>query len=301
MAPVMKHAKTRKGKKFLENRQPKFVENDKQALIAKGGKCSEVVSQALAELYALKKPLAQQLKQKNPFHLFEDETGLLKLAQKMDTSLFVFGTHSKKHPGCLIFGRLFDHQLLDMVEMSIKKFVSSSTFNSGGVTFGCKPAILLQGKLFEENETMKRWGNLMVDWFRGPAVESVRLQGLEMVISLTATSEEEVLFRVYKTRLLKSSDSTTPRVELIEMGPNIDFAVGRNKFATHDYFKSALEKPREVKAKPKNKNVSHDVFGTKVARIHVGRQQLDDIPTRRVRALKKKIEGAKSTRIMEEE
>lgn len=63
MAPMMKHAKTRKGKKFLENRQPKFVENDKQALIAKGGKCSEVVSQALAELYALKKPLAQQLKQ----------------------------------------------------------------------------------------------------------------------------------------------------------------------------------------------------------------------------------------------
>jgi ribosome production factor 2 len=47
----------------------------------------------------------------------------------MDTSLFVFGTHSKKHPGSLIFGRLFDHQLLDMVEMSIKKFVSSSTFN----------------------------------------------------------------------------------------------------------------------------------------------------------------------------
>lgn len=160
-----------------------------------------------------------------------------------------------------------------------------------------------------------------------------------MVISLTATSEEEVLFRVYKygltptvepnissetipyfrTRLLKSSDSSTPRVELVEMGPNIDFAVGRNKFATHDYFKSALEKPREVKvcclrcqnvgqrlwvvfqSKPKNKNVSHDVFGTKVARIHVGRQQLDDIPTRRVRALKKKIEGAKSSRMMEEE
>ena len=63
MAPVMKHAKTRKGKKYLENRQPKFIENDKQVLIAKGGKCSEAVSQALTELYALKKPLARQLKQ----------------------------------------------------------------------------------------------------------------------------------------------------------------------------------------------------------------------------------------------
>jgi ribosome production factor 2 len=62
MAPMMKHAKTRKGKKYLENRQPKFFENDKQVLIAKGGKCSEMVSLALAELYALKKPLAQQLK-----------------------------------------------------------------------------------------------------------------------------------------------------------------------------------------------------------------------------------------------
>lgn len=54
--------KTRRGKKVLESRDPKVVENDKTALIVKGGKTSEDVSQALAALYALKKPLALQLK-----------------------------------------------------------------------------------------------------------------------------------------------------------------------------------------------------------------------------------------------
>ncbi len=62
MAPTLKRAKTQRGKRFLEQRQSKVVENDKQALIARGGKCSELVSKALSDLYALKKPLAQQLK-----------------------------------------------------------------------------------------------------------------------------------------------------------------------------------------------------------------------------------------------
>lgn len=61
-----------------------------------------------------------------------------------------------------------------------------------------KPCIILQGSLFETDETLKRLGNLMVDWFRGAKAECVRLQGIELVISLTAVAEERVLFRVYR-------------------------------------------------------------------------------------------------------
>lgn len=55
-------AKTRRGKMFLQDRAPKVIENDKNTLIVKGGKTSELVSKALIELYQLKKPLAQNMK-----------------------------------------------------------------------------------------------------------------------------------------------------------------------------------------------------------------------------------------------
>ena len=41
------------------------------------------------------------------------------LSQKNDASLFAFGTHSKKRPHNLVFGRLFDHHILDMVETGV--------------------------------------------------------------------------------------------------------------------------------------------------------------------------------------
>lgn len=57
---------------------------------------------------------------------------------------------------------------------------------------------MLQGTQFETDGTLQRVGNLMVDWFRGTAATSIRLQGLELIISLTAKSEDEIAFRVYK-------------------------------------------------------------------------------------------------------
>lgn len=69
-------AKTRRGKRFLENRQPKVIENDKMALIIKGGKTNEKVTSALADLYALKKPLALHLKR----YLFRSNCSLFYLS-----------------------------------------------------------------------------------------------------------------------------------------------------------------------------------------------------------------------------
>lgn len=112
--------------------------------------------------------------------------------------MFLFGSNSKKHPDSLIFGRLFDYQLLDMVDLKMKSFVSSKEFDAPGPTLCSKPCIMLQGTLFETDENLKRIGNLMVDFFRGPTVSTVRLQGLELIISLTAVSEKEISFRVYR-------------------------------------------------------------------------------------------------------
>uniref|UniRef100_A0A0N5ARI4 Ribosome production factor 2 homolog n=1 Tax=Syphacia muris TaxID=451379 RepID=A0A0N5ARI4_9BILA len=306
MTSLVRKPKTRRGKRFLQNREPHIIENDKNALIIKGGKTTEIVTNILTDIFALKKPLAQQLKRKNPFHLFDDDTPLEKFSTKYDSSLFLFGSNSKKHPNSLIFGRMYDYHVLDMVELRVEDYKSAQEFpvqlfpfSNPGIfasekyylltwtmkgMLGAKPCLVLQGTSFESDETMRRLGNLMIDWFRGPVVGKVRLQGLEIVISLTAV-EKTLFFRVYKA-CLKKSGTTTPRIELLEIGPRITFSVQRTKLATDSLFKSALKQPKQLTVK-KRKNMSTDVFGTKLGRIHVGKQSLDGFQTRKVKALRK--------------
>ncbi|VDN59316.1 unnamed protein product [Dracunculus medinensis] len=271
---------TRRGKKFLMNREPKIIENDKMAFIIKGGKTNSIVSSALREFYLLKKPLVQQLKKKNPYHPFEDDTSIEKFSMKFDSSLFLFGSNSKKHPNSLIFGRMYDYHILDMVELRIEKFVPHAIL-------GEKPCIILQGDSFE-SDPFRRIGNLMVDWLRGSVVNSIRLEGLETVISLTAIFDK-ILFRVYRI-CLKNSTSDVPRVELLESGPRIDFSVQRMKLASENLLKTALKQPKQLIAKPR-KNLSNNVFGTKLARVHVGNQNIDALQTRKVKALKRNKEN----------
>ena len=59
------------------------------------------------------------LRRHNAVHPFEDATPMEFLSQKNDASLFAFGTHSKKRPHNLVFGRLFDNHILDMVETGV--------------------------------------------------------------------------------------------------------------------------------------------------------------------------------------
>jgi ribosome production factor 2 len=56
---------------------------------------------------------------------------------------------------------------------------------------------MLQGLNFESDDVFKKIGNMFVDFFRGPIISKVRLQGLEMVIALTAT-EDRIFLRTYR-------------------------------------------------------------------------------------------------------
>ena len=55
----------------------------------------------------MKKPHAVMMNKKNDFRPFEDETTIEKLSKKMDASLFLFGSHSKKRPNNIVIGMLF--------------------------------------------------------------------------------------------------------------------------------------------------------------------------------------------------
>ncbi|VDN29115.1 unnamed protein product [Cylicostephanus goldi] len=152
---------------------------------------------------------------------------------------------------------------------------------------------------------MKRIGNLLVDFFKGPTVEMVRLQGLELLISFTA-KENMIYMRVYRVLLMKSA-TNVPRVELLEMGPSIDFKVDRTKLASDDLFKAACKKPKALMVSSRvcmhlmffqakrRKNMSEDVFGNQLARVHIGKQNTDAIQTRKVKALRKTKAAAPSS------
>ncbi|XP_048768209.1 ribosome production factor 2 homolog [Ostrea edulis] len=276
--------KTQQGKRFLEKREPKLTENDKQTMFIKGGNTSVTVSQVLTELYMLKKHNSVSYKRKNILRPFEDETPLEFFAKKTDASLFLFGSHNKKRPNNLVLGRFFDFHILDMIELGLEKFVSMADFHGGKCSEGTKPCLMFAGETFEQDVEYRRLKNLFIDFFRGPVVTQVRLAGLEHVILITAAAGGKILLRNYRV-LLKKSGSRTPRVELEEIGPSLDLVIRRTKLASDDLYKRALKQPKTIKPK-KKKNVSHDAFGSKLGNIHMQKQNLDKLQTRKMKGLK---------------
>ncbi|XP_060084935.1 ribosome production factor 2 homolog isoform X2 [Ylistrum balloti] len=276
--------KTQKGKRFLEGREPKITENTKNAIFVKGGNTSMTVTQAMKELYLLKKPNAVSYKRKNILRPFEDETPLEFFAKKSDAALFAFGCHSKKRPDNLILGRMFDFHILDMFELGIENFKSMYELQGAKCNMGSKPCLLFAGEAFDQDLEHKRLKNLFIDFFRGPVVSQVRLAGLEHVIQVTAL-DGKVQLRNYKI-LMKKSGSNTPRVELEDMGPSFDFVIRRTKLASDDLYKRSLRQPKTAKPR-KIKNISHNPFGSKLGRIHMDKQDLGKLQTRKMKGLKK--------------
>ena len=251
--------KTQKGKRALEEREPKAVENTKTALFVRGTNCSDRVMKCMkgeiiiilyilvtcntlsADLSSMKKPHAVSYNQKNEIRPFEDVTKLEFFCKKNDSSLFMLGNHNKKRPHNIILGRMFDYHLLDMFELGLESFSSLQDFKNSKVTSGSKSGLLFAGEQFADtsNEEFQRLKSLLIDFFRGPEVDNVRLAGIEHILQFTAL-EKKVLVRSYKIKLSKSS-TKYPRVELEEIGPSLDLVVRRNQMASEDLFKTACK------------------------------------------------------------
>lgn len=70
------------------------------------------------------------------------------------------------------------------------------------------------------------------------------------------------------------------------LGPRVDFIVRRSKLPSEDLMKQACRKPKELKVSIK-KNVSVDGLGTIHGRVHIGKQDINKIQTRKMKGLKK--------------
>ncbi|CAH0399850.1 unnamed protein product [Chilo suppressalis] len=296
--PVMQRIKkptTRKGKKVLLSKEPKPIEGPKQCIVMQGRNPSERTRKILKDIYDLKKPDAAYLTRKNDFVPFEDASLIEKMCNKKDAALFGVGSHSKKRPHNIVLGRTFDYNVLDMIELGAENFKSMSEFQNMKILTGLKPCLLFNGPAWELNEDLKRLKSLFTDFFHREKVETIRLQGLEHALSFTATDNNMIYVRSYRIQL-KKSGQRTPRVELEEIGPSIDFKLRRTKLAANDLYKEACRVPREAKSGVK-KNISRDAFGSKLGRIHMGKQDINKLQTRKMKGLKKTPEEQKAMRL----
>lgn len=288
--------KNARSKRALEKKEPKLVENVKQALFIPGANSNQVLHDAMVDLAALKKPDCKRFQKKNDVRPFEDSASLEFFAEKNDTSLLVLGTSNKKRPNNLTFARTFSYKIYDMIELRLENFKFLKDFRKSTFQVGMKPMFSFQSPLFESHPTYIQIKSLFLDFFRGQITDQLDLTGLQHVISLSTEETVEegkplplVYFRVYLLKTYKSKTPKVPRVELDEIGPRFDFRIGRIQPADPDVEKEAMKKPKQLEAKTK-KNVETDILGDKVGRIHVGKQDLGKLQTRKMKGLKKRYD-----------
>lgn len=162
---------------------------------------------------------------------------------------------------------------------------------------GLRPMMLFSGTAFESpvaNEyTMAK--SMLIDLFKGDASsDKIDVEGLQYIVSVAADEpvggdggdavKPAIHLRIYLIST-KRSGQRLPRVEVEEMGPRMDFRVGRTREPEEAVWKEAM---KTAKAEEKvKKNVTTDTMGDKLGRIHLGRQDLSELQTRKMKGLKR--------------
>jgi ribosome production factor 2 len=164
--------------------------------------------------------------------------------------------------------------------------------------------------LFDTNPRFAQLKSMLIALFNGEVIDSICLAGLEYVISVSlgpsvpapptmypnlVTEDVSALptihLRTYTTRLL-ASGTRIPRVELTPMGPSLDMKLRRHTPADPELLKQALKTPKLKKTDvekglgKKRKNLEVDEMGDLRGRVHVGKQDLGKLQTRKMKGLK---------------
>ncbi|KAF4978025.1 hypothetical protein FZEAL_5532 [Fusarium zealandicum] len=300
-----------RSKRALEKREPKANENPKTCLFLRGTTCSQIIQDALNDLNQMRQPLAKKFTKKNAIHPFDDASSLEFFSEKNDASLLLFGSSQKKRPHTLTFVRTFHYKVLDMLELYLdpESFRTIAQFKTKKFAIGLRPMLLFAGTAFESpvaNEfTLAK--SMLIDFFRGDPSDKIDVEGLQYIVSVSAedsTGEGEakptIHLRVYLIST-KRSGQRLPRVEVEEIGPRMDFRVGRVRDADEAMLKEAMKKPRGIEERTK-KNITTDSMGDKIGRVHLGKQDLSELQLRKMKGLKRSRNDADEIKdVIEEE
>ncbi|GLB40440.1 putative brix [Lyophyllum shimeji] len=311
--------KNARSKRALEARLPKEVEDARTSIFVKGTHTGETLNCVMRDLMALKRPNAISFSKKNPIHPFDStSTSIQSLefwAGKNDASMFLVGQTTKKRPNGLTFVRMYNSQVLDMMEVGVDSWAGMDSFKTRKSTPGHKPMMHFASELFDTHPRYIQVKSMLMDFFNGEVVDSICLPGLEHVISVTcaptpaslnnasastntnpSASEDvsslpKIHIRTYTTRLL-SSGTRIPRVELEPMGPSLDLSLRRHQPADPELWKQAMKRPKLKKADiesglgKKRKNLQVDEMGDLRGQVHIAKQDLSKLQTRKMKGLK---------------
>ena len=170
----------------MDKKEPKLVENTKQALFVTGKTSTKVLHDAMVDLSALKKPDIKRFNKRNEVRPFEDAEPLEFFSEKNDTSLMVVATSSKKRKNNLTFVRTFGYKVYDMIELQIaENYKFLSDFKNQTFAVGLKPMFSFQGGAFDTHPVYKQVKSLFLDFFRGTTTDLQDVAGLQHVISVT--------------------------------------------------------------------------------------------------------------------
>ncbi|KAK2464765.1 hypothetical protein APHAL10511_003183 [Amanita phalloides] len=307
--------KNARSKRALEGRAPKEVEDPRTAIFVKGTHVGELLNGVMKELMALKRPHAISFSKRNAIHPFDDRSNSLSSiefwAAKNDASLFLFGHSSKKRPHGLSFIRLYDGRMLDMIEVAVDKFVSMADFETPKATPGHKPLMHFASDLFDSHPRFMQLKSMLLDFFNAEVIDAICLSGIEYVISVSlgptpgslntamAQDSKEELPKVHiRTYMIKmvASGVKTPRAELTPMGPFLDLSLRRHQDPDPEMLKQAMKRPKLKKQDvekglgKKKKNMDVDEMGNLRGRIHLGKQDLSKLQTKKMKGLKRDLD-----------
>ena len=292
--------------RILKGREPQVTESRKRTLLLHGTKCPLPIHGVLKTLHALTKPHSTLLNKKNEnIHPFESAESLEFLAGKNECGLVVWGSSSKKRPNCVTLLRIFNGKVMDMVELLLlpapERQIEGTKLQLG---VGLKPMILFAGNMWddesssEQSAVYKTLKCLFLDIFSGEEVKTVDVEGLQYLLLIAAGEPEDgrnpvIHLRWYKVRTKKSGQKV-PRVELDQVGPMFDFQIGRFRAAEPDTMKEAMKRARKHDEAKTKKNIETDLVGDKIGRVHLGRQDLSMLQTRKMKGLKRGVKELES-------
>lgn len=294
--------------RIVKAREPQQVESRKKVLLLHGSKCPQPVATILKTIHTLTKPDAVQLHKKNEnIHPFEDPSSLEFLALKNECGVVVFGTHSKKRPNNITVMRTYDGKLLDLLELLVlvpPEQAQKDPLLQVGVAM--KPLILFSGSQWDDTSASAQAAqystikSVMLDLFQGEEISSIDVAGLQFLLMIAAgestnssadvedpTNKPVLHLRWYKIKTLRSDNPKIPRVELDPVGPSFDFRVSRYREADASTMRDALRHGRRPNEARTKKNIETDLVGDKIGRVHLGKQDLSTLQTRKMKGLKR--------------
>lgn len=241
-------------------------------------------------------------KKNEKLHPFENVESIEFLANKNECGLVVFGTSNKKRPNAVIVTRIFNTQVLDMCELLLLPGTDGAIPPINElvmhVGLGLRPMMLFAGSPWEDPTSSSHvmLKSFFLDMFKGEETDKIDVEGLQYILMVGAEEPRDELspivhLRWYKV-ITKRSGHKLPRVELEEIGPKFDFKIGRMRPASPEAMKEAMKQGKrpnvEIKMK---KNISMGDMGDKLGRVHLGKQDLKGMQTRKMKGLKRRAGG----------